>query len=288
MSEDLVRAIDEKVKNRLTELGVKEDALPETVLPSGEAKIQEKEKVADPSYTEVEKEAMLVGWKPEGVKSAEEFLRAAPLYDRIKRDSKELRELKSAVDELKRLQNEQRRAGYEQALAELKDQKRDAIHLSDIPNVERIDSEIEKIKVQKDLVKDVAPQLIPEVQEFTERHKDWMYAQTAEADALRAFVARRDNELMGEGLSPKEHLRRIEEELAVTFPHKFKKEVLDPEHQVASVSSDAAQAGTKSSKRKLGFSDLNDTQKDIARQFAKRGIMDIDAYVKSLQEIGEL
>ena len=263
------------------------NAIPKTILTTKEEnETQEEIEIAAPRvYTEVEKEAIEMGWKPEGVKSADEFIRAAPLYDRIKKDSREIKDLKNMVEELKKFQNVQRKLGYEQAIKELQEQRADAIALSDVEEVDRVEQKMKEVEAEhSDLKQDNS--LPPEAMQFAERHKDWMQSTSAQAAAMRAFVVQRDQELMGNGLSPKDHIDQVEHDLKEAFSGYFKKSE-EPEFRHPAVASDGIPI-KGSRKKELGFEDLSSVQKDIARQFARKGVMTTEEYIKQLKAIGEL
>jgi hypothetical protein len=76
---------------------------------------QESEKKAETNekiLTDFEKEQQAKGWNPEGEKSAEEWLRAQPLYDEIKKRGKEIKQLQRTVDNMKSVMEKQTKLAY--------------------------------------------------------------------------------------------------------------------------------------------------------------------------------
>jgi uncharacterized phage infection (PIP) family protein YhgE len=232
--------------------------------------------------SEVEQEAVSKGWQPNGPKSAEEFLRAGPLYDEIKARGKEIKELKSTLDELKKHMDKQQQLGYEQAINELKQKRVDAIEMGDVNEVDDIDRQISEYNQQVNT--STANPASPEAEAFLEKHKDWINDTSQEAMDMKNYAHIRDQELMKYNLSPARHLERLENDLKQMFPNRFKDE---RSAKPVSVESDAAPT-VSASRRKHTFSDLNAEQKKAARHFEQSGIMSINEYIKDLEKLGEL
>lgn len=238
-------------------------------------------------YSETEKEAMAIGWKPDaGPKSAEEFLRAAPLYNRIKKDGKKIEELEKTLHELKSLISKQNEMSYKKALKELQVQKRDAISLGDIDAVTNIDNEIRSHEAAlREHSTPAAPPITPEVEAFAERHKSWLHGTSYEAHQMREFAHQRDQELTRYNMTPEEHLKVIENELKERFKNHF---VSNEVPSAAVVESDSAPVRSAPAKSKFSFKDLNAAQKQVAKYFSARGVMTTEDYIKQLVELGEL
>lgn len=237
----------------------------------------------DPESPEsIEKLAAEQGWKPDGEKSAAEFLRAAPLYDEIKNRGREIKELKATLDELKAHQDKQIKLGYEQALRDLEQQRIDAIEMGDVASVTELDAQIHE---QREHIKPEKPVLPPEVVSFGERHKDWIEDPSYQGKLMREFAKERDEELLQYNLPPEEHLKVIEKDLKMKFKDYFGNKEVDSEEVYPSVES-GAPAPRKS--KKVTFADLSPEQKKCARHFEKRGVMTVEAYIKQLKQLGDI
>ncbi len=230
--------------------------------------------------SDVEADARAMGWSPDGVKSAAEFLRAAPLYEEIKARGKKEKELLETINELKAHMDKQQKLAYEQALADLREERDEAISLGDVEQVNQLDY---KIKEQEKTHKAVDES--PEALAFVSKHSDWINDPSYEAQKMREFTAKRDQELLAYNLSPTEHLKILENDLKGEFPNKFKNKENIP---YQSVESGANKVSKTANKLKYGFSDLSPEQKKCARHFEKRGIMKTEDYIKSLVNLGEL
>lgn len=276
----------EDITAQLAEMGVGE---PVAEVKAAAPKIEEQVKEDTPKaqeskYSDVEQDAIAKGWKPDGPKSAEEFLRAEPLYEELKARGKEIKELKTTLDELKGYMTKQQELGYKKALRELEEARRDAIRLGEVEQVESLDLQIQDQRNEFNTV--VTKEAQAEVAAFAERHKDWIHDPSYEAQEIREFVKRRDNELVSFNLPPAKHLATIEQDMMKKFPNRFGPITRDKPSTQAVESDGSLVVGTK--KKKVTFSDLNEQQKTCARQFEKRGIMTRDAYIQSLIDLGEV
>ena len=130
--------------------------------------------------TDFDKIAREKGWKPleefEGAQDVwvgpEEFLKRQPLFDKIKNQNKQLKELTKTVDALAKHYNTNIQQAKERAISELKLERRDAIQLGHSDRVDEIDKKIEDVKSITEPVANTN-KLAPEIEEFVEIHKDW-------------------------------------------------------------------------------------------------------------------
>lgn len=228
-----------------------------------------------------EDQAVEKGWKPEGVKSAEEFLRAEPLYEEIKSSHKEIKELRGVVDSLKEHMDKQKELGRQQAIAELKAQKNAAIYDGDPEKVEHIEQQMNEYK---DTTQKLEQKVAPEAQVFEDKFLKW----TSEVDTytrvkMQEFALQRDNELTRYNLPPGEHISIVEKDLKAHFPQVFNEES-SPTHSAVESPNNVSTAANKKSK----FADLDPEQKKCARYFENHGIMKVEDYIKQLKDLGEL
>ena len=285
MSEDFT---PEGITEKLAAMGVVKQEDEKVSEPETE-RLSESEPEKDTNdRPSVEDEASAKGWKPGGEKSAEEFLRAEPLYQELKSRGKEIKELKQTLDELKAHQDKQIRMGYEQAMRELQAKREDAISMGDIDAVNEVE---EQMKYQEESL-NVKPEaeLSSAAKAFGERHKEWLNDPSYESQQMREFVQTRDSELMIYGMDPEEHIKIIEKDLKTKFPSYFssREESVEEVNKFQSVESGGNSGVKVTRKAKYGFSDLNSEQKRCARHFEKRGIMSTDDYIKQLVTLGEL
>lgn len=272
--------IEQQIKDALAAEGINADEAMDKATEKDETPVTKDH--GDREFTELEQEQLAKGWDPDGVKSAEEFARAEPLYEKIKAQSKELKQTKRAVDELKALMQKQEKLAYQKALDTLRQEKDEAILRGDLSTVREIE------KQQQEM--DNAPQPVAApVADFLERYGDLFKSTDYEEMKIVEFVTRRDSELMRRKLPPEEHVKLVEEHMMKEFPNYFgagKETVGRAQGVEAGLGSNVA--GKPSAIKKHTFHSLSDEQKKVARDFEKLGIMKTDEYIKSLVDLGEL
>lgn len=241
--------------------------------------------------TDFEKEQQHKGWNPQGEKSAEEWLRAQPLYEEIKQRGKEIKQLKRTVDSLKEVMDKQKKLAYDQAIYDLENKRNNAEVIGDVVKAQAIQQEIENTQQEA-----AAPQELPqEAYDFAERNASWMQGTTYEEMEIARFAKDRDLELAIKNLDPIKHIKTLEEHLHKKFPDYFGVNI-KPESQLVESSSSSGVFANKNKKR-YTINDLNPAQKKIIYDFERSGIitqdgkrntMTRDDYIKILSDSGEL
>jgi len=242
------------------------------------------ENVVEPSAVEVE--AMESGWVPkESYKGDEhkwvdagEFLRRGELFKKIEDQSKQLKDVRVALNEMKKLHSQVREVEYKRALETLREQKKVALQEGDAEAVIAADERIDLVKEQVKQLQSEPPAVQeegtqhPEFVQWTERNS-WYKNSTpmkAFADALGAELARAGN-------SPSEVLRKVETEVRKEFPHKFRNPNQD---KTGAVESGSARGTSKSS-----FT-LTDEERRIMHTFIRTGAFKTEAeYVNELKKV---
>lgn len=274
------QAILESINAELKRQGIE-------VEPQEEARAEEPEAVEEIEAVEetveekvasgIEALAERHGWDPNKEKSAEEFVEYA--LKNLEPRGKEIKELKSTLDELKSMMDKQQELGYKKAVEELKAQRLEAIRDGDVSEVDRLDVEIQK---NQSNIKD---EQSAEVNSFLERNNSWIKDPSYRAQQIRDFAHKRDQELAAFNLNPHEHLKTIEADIKSEFKDYFHEEPAEVP-TVSVESSGSAVSGTRV--KKTTFNDLSPEQKTICRQFERQGVMSADEYIKQLKEIGAL
>ena len=183
-----------------------------------------------PELTAVEQEALASGWVPKDQFNGEEhkwvdageYLRRGELFKKIETQSKELKDVKRALQEMKKLHSEVREVEYKRALETLKAQKKAALEDGDAEAVIAADERIDLIREQQRALQQEqveVPQSGEEHPEFTDwKSKNSWYTSNA---PMKAFADVLGAELAQQGLTPSQVLKRVEEEVKKEFPHKF-------------------------------------------------------------------
>jgi hypothetical protein len=190
-----------------------------------------------PELSEVEQQAIELGWQPkedfesdpknEGKKwrSAEDFMDRKPLFDKIDSQSRELKDVKRALQSLANQNRKIEEFAYNRALAELKAQKMQALEEGEHAVVMQIDDRINDLNAQ--LIQSTNVQQSPQPTEAFAKwveNNDW-YVKDKEmrnvADGIGLSLAR-------EGVPPEELMRQVSEKIKKAFPDKFQRSRVPP------------------------------------------------------------
>jgi hypothetical protein len=191
---------------------------------------QEEQVEQTPQLTEIEQKALEMGWRPksefdgdeEDFIDAKEFVRRKPLFDKIETQSKEIKNVRKAVEALKQHYSAREEAAVKAALAKLQDAKEEAINNSDGAAVRAIESEIKRTETEAARLKELdaesqeQPTVHPEFAAWTNRNR-W-YTETG---YMRNWADDYGRELHRQGMNPLEVLKKVEAQVKKEFPHKF-------------------------------------------------------------------
>lgn len=234
--------------------------------------IEDLESSSEPKeLTDTELQARAQGWKPGGVKSADEFLRAGPLYEEIEKRGKRIDNLEKKLEALLDYQKKQEDHKRKQLEDQLHQDKIAAIENGDVKRVQEVEKQMAAIPQ--------VPNIAPEAQEFMNKYENLL-----KDSEIAEFVRSRDESLGKLGLPASQHMERLERELKLLYPNKF--EGSSP--KVSAVETNTSAVPTGAARRSFGFSDLSKEQKMIARTMNDSGVMTIDEYIKDLIKLGDL
>lgn len=238
-----------------------------------------------PELSEVEVQAMDLGWRPEeefkadpkneGKKwrSAEDFMDRKSLFDRIESGNQEVRQVKKTLQQLANHHANVEKVAYEKALATLKAERKAALADNDHVRAEEIRDEMDEVrekieKVQPPVAVPEGPP--PELVEF--RSRNTWYERD---DAMTRYANSIGQELFQQGTPPKKLLEEVEKRTREAFPEKFR----NPNRENAP---EMVPSG-----RRVGSSTafrLTPEEEKIAENFAKTGIMTKEQYVAELKK----
>lgn len=238
------------------------------------------------------------GWKPKDEFTgdpglwvdAKEFVGRAPLFEKIKGQSKELKEIKRTVDAMAKHFTANVNHAVNAKIAELKSQRREAIEGGDVEKVEKLDKAIEDQKtVRADIP--TAPEVAPAVTDWVKENPWYTKDQELHDFALAfndTYLKRNPGDIEGS-------LEATAKATKKAFPEKF------PDTKRPSGSPAPAVEGATapaSAGKKYTASRLNSDQKLAHDQYIKAGTFDAVAkaakmtpteyYVHQLDQIGEL
>lgn len=274
-------SIEDTIKQTLKEQGIDASEAIEKAHEQ-EAPAVDDSHHSDRDFSEFEREQMAKGWNPDGVKSAEEYSRTEPLYEEIKSRGKQLKQMQKAIDALTQHMSKQEKIAYDKALHTLRQERHEAIARGDIRDVERIEAETQQLLTPP-------PVAIPEAEAFKEKYENIFNSANYEEMEIVKFLQERDVELMSRNLAPAEHMKTLEQHMLKKFPSYFgQKEVVNRNDTSSVETGNSSNVVKKSSRSRFSLHDLNNEQKQVARDFEKFGIMKVDEYIKQLVELGEL
>jgi len=240
-----------------------------------------------------EETAKVKGWKPlaeydgdkSGWVSAEEFVKREPLFDRIKHQSKELKELRKTIDSMAQFHHKSVEAQVTQAISALKAQRKEAIELGDADKVDALDEELQKAKQEKDSIKAPTAAIPAEIETWLSENT-WFEKNDDMATFARAwneaYLRKNPGEL-------EESLKKTTEAVKKAFPEEFGKPAAPSKKDSPGAVEAPSGSTSPSSAKNYSVSRLTSEQKLVYDQYVNRHkIMKHEEYFKSLEDIGEL
>lgn len=253
-----------------------------------EPQVQEEVQEA-PALTPIQEKALAQGWKPkeqfEGAEDefidAAEFVRRGELFGKIEHQSRELKQVKQALEALKLHNTKIEASAFDRALKALKEQKRNAIVEGETSRVFEIEDQIEeaqaaRAKLEREAQTPVIPEVDPAFTNWVDRNQ-W-YAKDV---AMQAVADRVGLELARRGIPQDEVLRKVEEEVRAAFPHKF----TNPKRDRATAVEPSSRGGQSVAGR--AEMALSDEERAIMRKIVKTGVMTEAEYMRQLKKVQE-
>lgn len=240
-----------------------------------------------PEYTDVELKALEMGWRPkeefEGDEDdfidAKEFVRRKPLFDKIETQSKELKNVKRAIEALQKHYTAREEAAVKNAISQLKVARKEALTNGDGEAFEQIDDQIKQAEKEADRLKkieqetNVQTEVHPEFVAWTKRnswYKDVGY--------MRKWADDYGIELAQQGLSPSDVLKKVEQAVKKEFAHKF----TNPNKASAP---DVEGSGRAGSSKGIDRFELTDNERKIMNTLVSTKQMTKEEYIKQLKEM---
>lgn len=240
-------------------------------------------------YSEIELKAIDQGWIPkeefDGDESefidAPEFVRRGELFEKIERQSKELKNVRHALEAFKQHHSKVKEAEFERALKALREERKNAVIDGEHERALALEEKIDEIRAEKDQIKedplyapieDEPEGYSPQMQSWVNRNQWYETNETmrATADAL-------GKKFYEQGHSPHEVLALVEREIKKEFAHKFK--------GAARGTTQAVSSSTRSGKSSADKFQLSPEETKIMRKFVDSGVMTEEQYIKDLKAI---
>ena len=239
--------------------------------------------------TEVEQRAMEMGWRPreefdgdeDSFIDAKEFVRRKPLFDKIETQSKEIKNVRKAIDALQQHYTAREAAAVENALSKLRTARQQAISDSDGESFDAIDTEIKRVEKEAGRLKQLEnegvvqqqEELHPEFQAWTNKNR-W-YTETS---YMRQWADDEGVKLAKQGMSPSEVLSTLEKRVKQEFPQKF----TNPNKSSAPDVENGK--GGKTPIKPESF-EMTEQERNIMNTLVKGGHMTKEKYIEGLKAI---
>lgn len=242
-----------------------------------------------PDQTEIE--AREQGWVPKEEYTgdenkwidAKEFVSRKPLFEKISKQSKELKEQRKAIDQLVQVNIKTRAEEFNRALAVLKAQKKEAFTEGDPDKIVEIEDSIDAVKEQRDAflaqaTRDAQEQVSETPAEFTQWTNRNTWYNTSKP--MKAYADAEGRELARQGKSPSEVLEAVEKLVRKEFPQHF--------HN-ANRDKPGAVEGTGNGGAKRTSYNPSPTERAIAERFVASGTFkSVEDYYKQLKELNNV
>lgn len=246
------------------------------------------DEVITPEPTEVEKQAMEMGWKPkedfdpdtgkEWV-SAETFVARKPLFEKIEKQSKELKTLREGLHAMKGQFETMSKSAYDKALSDLRKQRKEALANEDAEAALDLNNQIARMESEppKQLELDLPePDTSGNEVVLAWRTKNAWYGTnqelTAKADALgRTYV--------NMGMAPEDVLATVTKDIKKLYPENFKNPNREKASAVETKTNNSQPAGPKNDAPKLTPEEV-----EIMNKIVRTGVMTKEEYLKAYAE----
>lgn len=239
------------------------------------------------ALTPTQQEALAQGWvpknefegDPEKFVDAGEFLRRGELFRKIESQSKEMKDMRKALNEMAKHNAKIREVEYARALADLKAEKKSALSEGDADRVVEIDDKIDLVKAQqRQDAQQAASQVVP--QEVHPELKSWVnrngWYETSQE--MKGWADARGTELAQQGKSPTEVLSTLEREVKTRFSEKFH----NPNRDKASAVETAPRRNAGKAEPEY---ELSDVEKQVMNTLVRQGVMTKEKYIADLKAI---
>lgn len=238
----------------------------------------------------IEQKALEMGWRPksefEGDEDdfidAQEFVRRKPLFEKIDHVGKELRETRKALKALQEHHTKVKEAEYQNALKQLRAEKKVALEEGDADRLIEIDEQMAETKAAE------AAQRTQQQQQAAQPHPNFVqwvgknpwYQSDVElrtvADQIGSAYAVKNPDI-----HPDDVLKYVEQRIRKLYPENFR----NPNKERPSAVEGRTQ--TQASEKKDGVSDypLTDEERRVMNTFVRQGIMTKEQYIKDLKSV---
>jgi hypothetical protein len=233
----------------------------------------------------IQEEALQQGWVPkeefqgeeDAFIDAAEFVRRGELFRKIESQSKEMKELRKALNSLAGHNAKIREVEYKRAMDDLKAQKKTALSEGDADRVVELDDQIDLVKEQQRIqqtqqIQQVSTEVHPELANWVSKNS-W-YETNPE---MRKF-ADRLGAVLAADMSPTDVLKEVEKEVKERFKDKFRNPNRDKASAVEGVK-------TRPQTSRDSEPELSDVEKTVMKTLVDGGHITREEYLKQLKAV---
>ena len=241
--------------------------------------------------SDVEKRAIEMGWRPktefqgeeEDFVDAKEFVSRRPLFDKIERQSHEIKEVRKALKALTEHHQKVKEAEFKEAVEFLKSEKKKALEEGDADRLIEIDDQIAEAKAkeivatreQETKAQTPHPEFVKWVQENPWYVSDGELRVTADQIGTAYAAANPDS-------APMEVLKYVKNRLKKLYPEKMG--TINPNRERPSSVEGSSNAPTRDTKARDNF-ELTEDEKRVMNTFVRQGILTKEQYIADLKKI---
>jgi hypothetical protein len=260
-------------------------------------------------YSDYELAAMKKGWVPEDkykgdkreFRSAKEFLGRADLYDKLSAQSRAIKKMEETVRLSAELHRKQHEMIQKDRLKHFEYNKKAAIELGSVADVEKYEQHIAETKKELDSLplpdqetqqhrKQSSQQMgpPPEVQDFLDRNP-WSTDKSDESRRMQRYAVAFETELARDRpeLSVEERLFETEREVKRTFAHNFENRNRARAPSINQVASENISMRTAKPAKHV-YADLPSNIKQQVKMMARHSGLSLDDYAQQLYDTGVL
>jgi len=246
--------------------------------------------------TPVEKKALEMGWRPkeeydgpeEDFVDAKEFVGRQPLFERLSKQGRHIKQLEQSMEALKTHYTTVRETEYKRAIEALKAERKTALQEGDGDKFEKLSEEIDTLTSQTESMKQLREQPVVQETQVHPTFQHWV-AQNPwyqEQAYMRQFADDEGTRLYKQGLPPEEVLKKVSEAVKKEFPHKFRNPNKDLAPNTAESGGKPAKTGNSMAAIEGGLTDQERSiMNTLLRQKKSDGtpLMTKEQYLKELQ-----
>lgn len=241
---------------------------------------------AEKQLSPMEQKALEQGWRPkeeftgnpDAFIDAAEFVRRGELFSKIEHQSKELKQVRQALEALKEHHSKVKETEYKRALASLDSARKQALAEGETERFFALEEKIEEVKAEKAEfdaeLKNVPTNDVPQPpQEFVNWVNQNKWYETDKA--MRAYADRLGAELAS-SYPPATVLQMVEKEVKKEFAHKL----TNPKTSRPMAVEPSGRGGTKTDSFVL-----SPDERDVMRKFVRSGVMTEQEYIAELKKV---